>query len=346
LLDPKRNTFLQKRKEGLRMKGRLFPRKGEIIGICIVLCLVLTGTGKAQGKYPSREINVINGAGVGTSVDLIGRALCNAASKILGQPMIIMNKPGAGTALALGSLKNSKPDGYDLGLLLSGALYGQHLREVPYDLNKDFTYVIQCLEFQQGVLVKSDSRWKTLNELVEYAKANPGKIRVSIPQIGMVQHLVMERLSMKSGAKWIYIPYDGDTSAITAALGGHVEVLCASSTWVPNVNAGQLRLLAVCGGGEKRMPRYPNIPTITELGYEITAPTFYSIGGPKGLPNQVVDTLHKAFKKAMEDPDFIKLVEKFDYRIVYRGPEEFTRYLAEINENVGGLVRKLGLRKE
>lgn len=328
------------------MKRRLFFIKGGITGISIILCFALSGTGKAQDKFPNREINVVNGAGFGSSADLIGRSLCDAASKILGQPMIVTNKSGAGTALALGSLKTKKADGYNLGFLSSGALYGQQLREVPYDLNKDFTYIIQFCEFQHGILVKSDSPWKTLNELIEYAKANPGKVRVSITQIGMVQQLIMERLSIKTGAKWIYIPYTGDSNAIAAVLGGHAEALCAASTWVPHVNAGQLKLLAVCGGGEKRMPSYPDIPTLTELGYEITAPTFYGIGGPKGIPNHVVETLHKAFKKSMEDPDFIKLAAQFYYPIVYRGPEDFTKYSAEMSENVSELIRKLGLRKE
>jgi tripartite-type tricarboxylate transporter receptor subunit TctC len=328
------------------MKGKEFLRKVEMLTLSIVLCLAISGIGEAQDKYPHMPINFIVGLPPGSTGDLMGRALCNAASKTLGQPIIVTNKPGAGQAMAMVSLKNSKPDGYNLGALMSGAFYGQHMRKVQYDCIKDFTFLIQFCEFQQGILVRSDSPWKTFNELMDYAKVNPGKLRFSISGIGTVHHLVLERLALKLGTKWACVPFDGDSAATTALLGGHVDAQCGSSAWVPNVDAGQLRLLAVCGGGEKRMVKYPDVPTLRELGYDITAPTFYAIGGPKGLTDHAVDILHKAFKKSMDDPDLIKMAAKFYMPLVYRSPQDFNTYLLDMDENVGDLVRRLGLRKE
>ena len=149
---------------------------------------------------------------------------------------------------------------------------------------------------------------------------------------------------MKEKIKWTHIPFEGGGPAISALLGGHVEAAAQTTEWKKHVESGRLRLLAVFG--EKRMIDFPEVPTLLDLGYSITAPSLGSVVGPKGLSSRVVETLHGAFKKAMDDPDFIRISRQMDMPPVYRGPQEFAKHLAEMNEEVGGLIKTLGLQQE
>ncbi len=324
-----------------------FSRVALILAVFFFLLLsigLVPGTAPAQEKYPSRTINFMIGYPAGGTTDVCARPLTNAASKILGQPVVVVNKPGAGSAVAVAMLKNEKPDGYTIGILPSGAVLSQHMRKVPYDSAKDFTPIMQYAVYLYGFVVRADAPWKTFKEVIEFAKANPGKLRYSTAGPGTPQHLVMERLAMKEKIKWTHVPFDGGGPAIAALLGGHVEASSQTTEWKKHVETGRLRLLAVYG--EKRMKEFPNVPTLLELGYGITAPSLICIIGPKGLSPQIVDTLHQAFKKAMEDPDFVKIGEQMDQPVLYRSPQELGKHLVEMNEQVGALIKSLGLRKE
>ena len=257
---------------------------------------------------------------------------------------MVVNKPGGGSAVAVALLKTEKPDGYTIGILPSGAVLSQHMRKVPYDSAQDFTPIMQYAVYLYGLVVQSDSPWKSFKEFIDYAKANPGKIRYATAGAGTPQHLVMERLALLEKIKWTHIPFEGGGPAVAALLGGHVEAISQTTEWKKHVESGRLRLLTVYG--EKRMIDFPNAPTLLELGYKITAPSLISIIGPKGLPPQVVDTLHGAFKKAMDDPDFIKVSNEVDLPLLYRGPQDLDKHLVQMNEEVGTLIRNLGLRKE
>jgi len=331
------------------LKGAGKVRGRSLLGWITVLCFIcfattVPGIVFAQEKYPARPINFVVGYPAGGTTDICARPLVLAASKILGQPIVVVNKPGGGSAVAMASLKNEKPDGYTIGILPSGAVLSQHMRKVPYDSAKDFTPVMQYAVYLYGLVVRPDSPWKTFKEFIEYAKANPGKIHYSTAGPGTPQHLVMERLALKEKIKWTHIPFEGGAPAVSALLGGHVEAASQTTEWKKQVESGRLKLLAVYG--EKRMTDFPNVPTLLELGYDIVAPSLICIVGPKGLSPQIVEILHRAFKKAMEDPDFIKVSDQVDQPAVYRGPQELARHLVEMNEEVGSLIRSLGLRKE
>jgi tripartite-type tricarboxylate transporter receptor subunit TctC len=333
----KRNHSFRRNKKGWTWGGVL------ILGIvCAMACVpepIL-----AQEKYPSKPINFVIGYPGGGTTDVCARPLVMAAGKILGQPVVVLNKPGGASAVAMASLKNEKPDGYTIGILPSGAVFSQHMRKVPYDSAKDFTPVMQYAVYLYGLVVKSDSPWKTFKEFIDYAKANPGKIRYSTAGAGTPQHLVMERLALKENIKWTHIPFQGGGPAIANLLGGHVEASSQTTEWKKHVEAGTLRLLAVYG--ESRMMDFPNAPTLVELGTDITAASLICIVGPKGLSPQVVETLHAAFKKAMEDPDFIRVSRQMDQPPVYRGPEDLGNHIVKMNEEVGGLIKKLGLQEK
>ncbi len=302
------------------------------------------GSAPAQEKYPTKPINFVIGYPAGGTTDVCARPLVMAASKILGQPIIVLNKPGGASSVAVASLKIEKPDGYTIGILPSGAVLSQHMRKVPYDSVKDFTPIMQYAEYLIGLAVRSDSPWKTFKEFIDYAKANPGKVRYSTAGSGTPQHLVMERLALKEKIKWTHIPFQGGGPAVTAVLGGHVEAVSQTTEWKAHVESGRLRLLAVYE--EKRMADFPNVSTLLDLGYDITAASLISIVGPKGLSPQIVGTLHGAFKKAMEDPDFIKVSRQVDQPSLYRSPDDLAKHLVKMNEELEGLIKSLGLREE
>lgn len=305
---------------------------------------LIPGFVSAEEKYPTKPINFLIGFPAGGTTDVCARPLVAAASKILGQPIVVVNKPGGASAVAVATLKMEKPDGYTIGIMGSGALLSQHMRKVPYDTAKDFTPVMQYAVYLYGLVVRPDSPWNTFKEFIGYAKANPGKIRYSTAGPGSPQHLVMERLALKEKIKWTHIPFEGGAPAVSALLGGHVEACSQTTEWKKQVEAGRLRLLAVYG--EKRMIDFPDVPTLLELGYEIVAPSLICIAGPKGLLPQIVETLHGAFKKAMEDPDFIRVSRQLDQPTIYRGPQELTKHVVKMNEEVGALITSLGLRQE
>ena len=335
--------------ERTQMTQRQGNKRKNLLWLTAILGLIIgmqaiPGFVSAQEKYPTKPINFIIGYPAGGTTDVCARPLVAAASKILGQPVIVVNKPGGASAVAVATLKNEKPDGYTIGILPSGAVLSQHMRKVPYDSAKDFTPIVQYAVYLYGLVVKPDSPWKTFKEFIDYAKANPGKIRYSTAGPGTPQHLVMERLARKEKIKWTHIPFEGGPPAIANLLGGHVEASSQTTEWKKNVEAGTLRLLAVYG--EKRMIDFPNVPTLLELGYNIIAPSLICVVGPKGLSPQIVEILHGAFKKAMEDPDFIKMGRQLDQPVIYRGPQELGKHLVEMNEEVGSLIESLGLRKE
>ena len=246
----------------------------------VSLSLSLSPSGWAL-QYPTKPINMIVGWGAGGSTDVTLRALCDGAGKILGEPIIIQNKPGGGSAVGLSLLKNEKPDGYTLGNISSAGITGQHLRQVPYDSTKDFTPIIRYGDYIHGITVRADASWKNIKELVTYAKGNPGKLKYSSPGTGSSHHLVVEALGIQEGIKWTHIPYKGGHEATTAILGGHVDFETCASEWKPYVDSGALRLISTTG--EKRYEKYPNVPTLTDQGYNIWAITLVGIIGPRAF---------------------------------------------------------------
>jgi len=318
---------------------------GWVILTLVVLSFYLSlPSGAWAQPYPSKPINLFIGWGAGGSTDVTLRALSDAAGKILGQPTVVQNKPGGGSAVALALLKNEKPDGYTLGNLSSAGIVGQHLRKVPYDSTQDFTPIIRYGDYIHGIPVRADAPWKNLKELVAFARANPGKLKYSSPGTGSSHHLVVEALGIQEGIKWTHIPYKGGHEATTALLGGHVDFQTCASEWKPYVDSKALRLLATTG--EKRYEKYPNVPTLIDQGYKIWAITLVGVIGPKGIPAPIVEKLHGAFKQAMENPEFKKAMSNFDMPIFYRDGQGLLRDTKEISDIWGPIIKQLGLRQD
>ena len=310
----------------------------RIVAAFLGACLFVGSASAENGKYPSRPIELYVGYPAGGSADLTARVLADSASKYLGQPIVIINKPGAGTVVELMALKNAKPDGYTIGTLATAGMINQYMRKVDYNTTTDFTPIIHYAGWIAGVAVRNDAPWKDFKEFLSYAKANPDKIRFSTAGVGTQQHLTMMRLGNELGIKWVHVPYKGGPGAITAVLSRQVEATAETGEWAPFVKEGKLRLLVTFG--TKRTDAFPNTPALSEFGVKFDPPNTLGIVGPKGMPAHVVARLHDAFKKAMNDPKFQKALDSVSMLRMYKGPKEYGAFIRSLNQSWGPVIRK------
>lgn len=320
-----------------------------IVGIFFLSLMVLAFAGPSSGaaQYPSKPITLIMVWPAGGGTDTSLRPLVAAASKILRQPIVIEYHPGGNGAVGMEILRLKKGDGYTIGCSTASVLVNPYLRKVQYDSFKDFTWVIEYADQIAGLAVPANAPWKTMQEFLDYAKANPGKIRYSSSGPGCMQALPMDFLGKKLGIKWTHIPFEGGPPALVAVLGGHVEAYATTMHCKSHMQpGGRLRLLSIFGN--KRNPSFPDVPTLQEvtgLGDDDIkrmdggSPQF--ILAPKGLSPDILEALHQAFKKAMTDPDFIKACEMMDHAINYRGPEQATKYFQELDQAIAIAIREL-----
>jgi tripartite-type tricarboxylate transporter receptor subunit TctC len=309
-----------------------------------ILCLVLPTDGWAQTQFPNRPITLLVGYTAGGLTDVTIRAVAESASKIIGQPIVVTNKPGAATAVSLAMVKDAKPDGYTLGYYSGSTIMNKYLlKNIPYDPINDFTPIADYAESGSGLIVGANSPWKTHQEFISYAKANPNKIRFAT--IGPSSHYIsIVTLGMIEGIQWIHVPFKGSNTILTALMGGHIEAGICSPEWVPHVQAGRLRLLSIASS--KRMPKFPNIPTWTELGFPFTNKMFCSIAGPKGMPKPIVDKLSQAIKEALNDPSCQKTLSAYELIPDYLNSEQLLELWKERDKTLGELIPKLGMKKE
>jgi tripartite-type tricarboxylate transporter receptor subunit TctC len=267
--------------------------------------------------------------------------LAEAAGKVLGQPIVILNRPGAATALAMAQIKNEKPDGYTIGSIVGSSILNPHLEKVPYDVNKDYTPIIKVVDNMMGLAVSSSSPWKTMEELIAFAKANPGKIKYS--HFGTVNRMAMESLAREAGFKWVPISHKGPKEAALALLGKHVDAFAGGVDWAPYVASGDFRLIATFG--QKRYKTYPNVPTFVDLGYKTWMASPSGFIGPKGLPAPIIEKLHSVFKESMNSPEFLRVVKNQTLELSYSSPEGLFQEIKALDELFAKLVKDLGLGK-
>jgi tripartite-type tricarboxylate transporter receptor subunit TctC len=293
----------------------------------------------AQEKFPTKPITLLIGYPPGGTGDLPLRCLAEFASKTLNQPVVVINKTGASGALALGELKNAKPDGYTIGFFSTSAIISAQMQKVPYHPVEDFEPIIEYSTPTYGLVVKADSPFKTLKDLISYAKANPGKVTYSHAGVGTSQDLVMIQLGEAAKVEMTGIPMGGGAPTITALLGGHVTCAAQTGEWKPYVKSGQLRLLA--SFMENRMKDFPDVPTLIEAGYNIVSLAIYSVVGPKGVPKEVVQIIHDAFYKAMEQAKYKEVLNTLNMDLMYRNPAEVKKHIAEIYQKSGEILQKV-----
>jgi tripartite-type tricarboxylate transporter receptor subunit TctC len=314
------------------------------VTLCLLLSVGLFATeGACQTNFPTKPINLYLPFPPGGFIDLASRPMAAAASKILGQPVVCINKPGASATLAPASLKSMNPDGYNLSVNLITLFYLPAMEDVPFDPLKDFTYITRTIGTTFGLVVKADSPWKTYEDLIAYAKANPGKVKYSTAAPKGTLRLAMEEIAMKEGLKWDVVPFPGGVQAVTALLGGHVQVCVQGPEWIPHVESGELRLLLTFG--EERPKAFNKVPCMKELGYT-GHPSPLGIVGPAGMPKDVVDKLDNAFKISMNDPESQKAFDALYSPVMYMGSRDYTAWAKQTYDYYTDLVKKSGLGKK
>jgi tripartite-type tricarboxylate transporter receptor subunit TctC len=313
--------------------------------LVLMLCgsVLVPGDGWAAG-FPNAPITFVIPFPPGGATDIALRPLAEGARAFLGQPVVVDNRPGGGSAVGVGSIVTKKPDGYSLTEAVNSLHRNSFINKLPFDTVKDVTPIIMVGGHLYGILVKPDSPFKTLKDLVEYARANPGKLSYMASGIGTGGHIAWEEMAYNAGGiKLQHIPSKGDPESTAALMGGHVDMIATTAGWIPTVDAGQLRLLATFG--ETRSKKFPNVPTVKELGYGVVHSTPMGIFGPKGMEPSVVKILHDAFRKAQDDPRFVAAMARFDMPIMYMGTEEFTKAWAASYIEAGEHVKKFILGK-
>jgi len=304
----------------------------------LVLCSSLA---QAQG-FPSKPITMIVPWPAGGSSDLHMRAFVEIASKHLGQTIIVENKPGAGGTLGPVTMaQTAKPDGYTLTQFPISLLRYPHMQKLAVDPIKDFTYVINLTGYTFGVVVRADAPWKTWREFLDYAKANPGKVSFGSTGTGTSPHLLMEIVGAKEGIQFLHVPFKGNADSTQALMGGHIMAQSDATGWAPHVDSGRFRLLVTFG--DQRTKRWPSVPTSKELGQGIVSYSPYGIVGPKGMDPAVVKVLHDAFKKALYDPEHIKVLDRYDQPLVYLDSEDYTKWAEKTFREERALIERLGL---
>ncbi|MEW6184158.1 MAG: tripartite tricarboxylate transporter substrate binding protein [Thermodesulfobacteriota bacterium] len=295
--------------------------------------------------FPTKPVTLYVPWTAGGSTDVVLRVLAEIAAKHLGQPIVIENKPGGGGTIGAATMvATAKPDGYTISQIPITVFRYPLMMKTTWDPLKDFSYIIHLTGYTFGVVVKKDAPWKTFNDLVAYAKANPGKVTYATPGAGTSLHTTMEMIALKNGFKWTQVPMKGSAETVPAVLGGHVMATADSSSWAPQVDAGNLRLLVTWG--VQRTQKWPTVPTLKELGYGIISNSPFGLAGPKGMDPKVVKILHDAFKKAMDDPAFQKTLDKFDMEPYYMNTENYNKFVKQIYDDEKEIVEKLGMVKK
>jgi tripartite-type tricarboxylate transporter receptor subunit TctC len=316
-------------------------RRGLALGL---FGLAAPNLARAAAGFPERPIRMIVPWSPGSSSDVQMRSLADIAPRRLGQPVVVENKPGASGTLHIVPLaRETLPDGYTIGQMHLSVIRRPFLVRSPqWDVATDFTYVIGLCGWVIGVAVRADAPWRTFPDFIASAKAEPGRRTFSTSGIATTPHLVMEELGTRVGAQFTHVPFRGSSEGLTAVLGGQVDCIADASVWAPHVVDGRMR--ALCLFTPEPFPRFPGVPTLRELGFDLVATSAYGLVGPAGMDPGVVRVLHDAFKEALFDPGNERVRAQFDMPAVYLDSAAYREVTLRQAEQERRLVERLGLR--
>ena len=314
-----------------------------------LIALALAVPAGAQDKYPSRPISLVAPFPPGGVADLTARPVAAALEKILKNPVVVVNKTGAAGAVGMSFVANAKPDGYTLLLSLSSISIipeADKLFDRKPAYTMDQLVPIALVSADPTVLVvHADRPWKSVKELVAEAKKRPGEILFSSSGIYGTLHMATEMLSHAAGIKLKHIPYAGAGPALTAILGGHVDMLASGPAVVlPHIKAGKLRPLA--GWGAKRVAALPDLPTFKELGYDIEFYIWAGVFAPRGTPEPAMRALRDGMRQVAEDPDFKAAMAKIETPIAYLDAPEFRKFWDKDAKMLADAIKRVGKIEE
>ncbi len=314
--------------------------------ICLASIMILFSISQAQEKYPSRPITFICPWGAGGGTDACSRIIATLLKKEFGVPVNVVNRTGGSGAVGHTAIATAKPDGYTIGMptVEITMMHWVGLTEVTY---KDITPIALVNADPAGINVRADSPWKTYKDLEEYIRKNPGKLKNSGTGQGGIWHLAMAGWLKAIGLspddiKWI--PSKGAAPALQDLLAGGIDMsTCSLPEAATLIEAGKVRPLAIMA--EKRDPKFPNVPTLKELGINWTCAAWRGVAGPKGTPANIVSVLEKAVAKVHKSKEFIDFMKNRGYGIEWMDSKTFANFLAEADKSNGVIMKAAGIVK-
>lgn len=293
-------------------------------------------------RFPNRPITFISPFPAGTSSDLACRLIVKEAEKILGKPVVILNKPGGSTTIGAAAVAAAKPDGYTIGYIAPSSLFvAPFLGPVPYHPLKDFQQIIQFGETVFGASVRTDTRFKDFRDVIAFARQNPQKISYGSNGTNSILNLTFEKIAKDNRVQFFHIPYKGGVETTAGLLGGQIEISTGDVS-ASLVRSGQLKPILLFT--ENHLSEYPGVMILKDIGYDIPFPSIIAIMAPKGLPPGIARALEDAFTKGMKEPAFTEGMKKLNFPVVYRSGDDLTDYVLRNYEIYEKLVKEVASR--
>ncbi len=314
---------------------------------CALAALGFTPLAQANDEvssFPSRPIKIMLGAPPGGSTDAPLRVLAAGVSKILDQPVIVDNRPGAGGAMPSIILQSTRNDGYTIGVIWNAVFRLPYTVGITWDPATDLSYIIGLTSFEFGNVVQASSPIKSMADLVAAAKAKPGQITYGTPGVGTVNNLHMERVARMSGVQFTHVPYKGSAETLQAVMAGQIDAGAETTAWVPLVKGGKLRLIAVWGNS--RLPGFPDVPTLKEQGFNLEQVSRIALVAPKGTDPAIVAKLHDAFKQAMEQPEYRRALAQYEMAPKYLSSKDLQQYAIDTIREEGEAMEAAGVKRK
>jgi tripartite-type tricarboxylate transporter receptor subunit TctC len=314
----------------------------RLASLAAAFALAITGAAQAQ-EYPTKPITLVVPFPAGGATDQLMRALGEAASKHLGQPVIVDNRAGGGGAIGPGTMAiTAKPDGYTIAQIPIPVYRLPMMQKTSWS-HEDFSYIIHLTGYTFMLVAGSQTNFKTWQDVIDFAKANPGKVTYGTSGTGGTPHLGTEMIAEKAGIKLTHVPFKGAAEADVALLGGHVMMIVGGTGNKQHVDAGKAFFLNIWT--ENRAKLAPDTPTLKELGIPYVIDSSFGIAGPKGMDPRIVAKLHDAFKKAMEEPHVVEVMDRHQMVPNYKNTADYTKYIGEQVKFESDLLKRLGLAK-
>lgn len=316
---------------------------------CLLITLLLGGcnhmqTATTNTKYPDKPITLIVPFGVGAGMDLVARLFEKSAPTALGQPLVIINKPGAAGTVAWNELASAKPDGYTVGMtaveVILQPLYGPTKYHYPTALDP----LVQISNISMVMAVQAGESWQNLNDLVTYAKQHPGQLKFGHAGVGGIGHIAGETFAKTADIQLEQVPFQSGAEAMASLLGGHVQIVFLNPASIKEyINSGTVRALAVADDQRLSDTSYATVPTFKEQGFNVVCSGWHGISAPKDLPIEVKTKLAEGFKTIINDPEFKKNMENLGLQVTYLGPKETAEKWITESQRLNQMVQETGI---
>jgi tripartite-type tricarboxylate transporter receptor subunit TctC len=316
--------------------------------LSVGVSLVVSVASAVAQDFPQKPITLIVPVAAGGTTDIAGRLLANQLKDVLGQMVIVENKPGASGGIGNSYVARANPDGYTLVLAYEGFNTGNPAltKSLPWDPVKSFTPIAEVIRGPHLVLVPKDSPLKDLKGLVEFARANPGKLNYASSGVGSIQHLGAELLQLNTKTKMVHVPYGGAAPAMKDLLAGRIDLFITTPpTAMGHLKAGTLRALAITS--EKRHPMLPDVPTTAELGYpKLMSSTWFALLAPRGTPPEIIARMNTEVNKILKDPAFQKKLADIGATPLGGTPKDLSSHLASELDKWAIVIKAAGIKPQ